>query len=61
VARPVAEGLTNREISNELCLSEQTVRNYFWGIFDKLRVSSRVELALYCLQDRRAGTVEFLS
>jgi len=33
VARPVAEGLTNREISNELRLSEHTVRNYFLGDF----------------------------
>ncbi len=61
VARLVAEGLTNREISNELRLSEHTVRNYLLGIFDKLGVSSRVGLVLYCLQDRRAGTVEFVS
>jgi DNA-binding NarL/FixJ family response regulator len=36
VARLAAEGLTNREISNELHLSEHTVRNYLLGIFDKL-------------------------
>jgi FixJ family two-component response regulator len=33
VARLVAEGLTNREISNELRLSEHTVHNYLLGDF----------------------------
>jgi len=48
VVRLVAEGLTNRAISAELGLSEHTVRNYLQKIFDKLGVSTRVELVLYC-------------
>jgi two-component system nitrate/nitrite response regulator NarL len=52
VARLVAEGLTNRGISKQLGLSEHTVRNYLLRIFDKLGVSTRVELVLYCLQER---------
>jgi two-component system nitrate/nitrite response regulator NarL len=52
VARLVAEGLTNRGISTQLGLSEHTVRNYLLRIFDKLGVSTRVELVLYCLQER---------
>ena len=46
VVRLVAEGLTNREVSARLSLSEHTVRNYLFRIFDKLGISSRVELVL---------------
>jgi DNA-binding NarL/FixJ family response regulator len=52
VVRLVAEGLTNRQISVELVLSEHTIRNYLFKIFDKLGVSTRVELVLYCLQEK---------
>ena len=55
VAGLVAEGLTNRGISKQLGLSEHTVRNYLLKIFDKLGVSTRVELVLYCLQEPRAS------
>lgn len=53
VVRLVAEGLTNRAISAELGLSEHTVRNYLLRVFDKLGVSTRVELVLYCFQERQ--------
>lgn len=49
VVRGVAEGLTNREIAGRLELSEHTVKNYIFRIFDKLGVSSRVELILYTM------------
>jgi DNA-binding NarL/FixJ family response regulator len=61
VVRLVADGLTNKAISSELHLSEHTVRNYLFRIFDKLGVSSRVELVLYCLQERRSDAVQFVS
>lgn len=47
VVRLVEQGLTNRQIACELRLSEHTVRNNLFRIFDKLGVSTRVELALY--------------
>jgi DNA-binding NarL/FixJ family response regulator len=53
IVRLVAEGLTNRAVSQELGLSEHTVRNYLFRIFDKLGVSTRVELVLYCFQERQ--------
>ena len=49
VVRCVAEGLTNREIAGRLKLTEHTVKNYLFRIFDKLGVSSRVEVVLYAL------------
>jgi len=55
--RLVAEGYTNREISKELGLSEHTVKNYIFRVFDKLGVSTRVELALYAMNQRQAGAL----
>jgi DNA-binding NarL/FixJ family response regulator len=49
VVRLVAEGMQNREIAEELNLSEHTIKNYLFHIFDKLGVSSRVELVLYAV------------
>ena len=49
VVRCLAEGLTNREIAQRLHLTEHTVKNYLFRIFDKLGVSSRVEVVLYAL------------
>jgi DNA-binding CsgD family transcriptional regulator len=39
--------MRNQEIALKLNLSEHTVRNYLLRIFDKLGISSRVELVLY--------------
>lgn len=47
VVRCVADGLSNREIAQCLNLAEHTVKNYLFRIFDKLGVSSRVEVVLY--------------
>jgi len=52
----VAEGRTNRDISQELGLSEHTVRNYLFRIFNKLGVSTRLELALYAINQRGPDT-----
>ena len=45
----VADGFSNREVARELGLSEHTVKKYLFHIFDKLGVSSRVELVLYAV------------
>jgi DNA-binding NarL/FixJ family response regulator len=45
----VAEGMSNRDTARELKLSEHTVKKYLFRIFDKLGVSSRVELVLYAV------------
>ena len=51
----VAEGLTNREIAQQLNLSEHTVKNYMFRLFDKLGVSSRVELVRYALSGSKCS------
>jgi DNA-binding NarL/FixJ family response regulator len=53
IAGLVAHGLSNRQIAQQLQLSEHTVKNYLFRIFEKLGVSTRVELALYSLQRGR--------
>jgi DNA-binding CsgD family transcriptional regulator len=53
VIRCVAEGLSNREIAGRLRLTEHTVKNYLFRIFDKLGVSSRVEVVLYAFRFRK--------
>jgi two-component system nitrate/nitrite response regulator NarL len=45
----VADGLSNRDVAAELGLSEHTVKKYLFRIFEKLGISSRVELVLYAL------------
>jgi two-component system nitrate/nitrite response regulator NarL len=55
VVRLVADGMTNREISHQLSLSEHTVRNYLFRVFEKLGISNRVELVLYCVQQRQTS------
>jgi two-component system nitrate/nitrite response regulator NarL len=47
VVQCAAKGKTNKTIASELRLSEHTVKNYLFRAFDKLGVSSRVELLFY--------------
>jgi DNA-binding NarL/FixJ family response regulator len=47
VVRSAASGKTNRAIASELNLSEHTIKNYLFRSFEKLGVSSRVELLFY--------------
>jgi DNA-binding NarL/FixJ family response regulator len=51
----VENGLTNREIAKDLGLSEHTVRNNLFRVFDKLGVFNRVELALYAVHNSKSA------
>jgi len=56
----VAEGLANKEIAQELALSEHTVKKYLFRIFDKLGISTRVELVLYTVNRGEHRAAEWL-
>jgi len=43
----VADGLTNRQIGEELGLAEKTVKNYMSSVLSKLRVGRRAEASAY--------------
>jgi DNA-binding NarL/FixJ family response regulator len=58
VVHLVEDGLTNRQIAVKLGLSEHTVRNNLFRIYDKLGVSTRVELALYTMRHSRLAPVQ---
>jgi DNA-binding NarL/FixJ family response regulator len=55
VVRCVADGLSNREIARHLKLTEHTVKNYLFRVFNKLGVSSRVELVLYAFRQAQSS------
>jgi two-component system response regulator DevR len=46
ILRLIAQGLTNKEIGSQLCLSENTVKGYVKEILAKLGVRNRVEAVL---------------
>ena len=52
VATLVGEGLINREIAGRLGISEHTVSNHLFRIYNKLGISNRVELVLYIMRQR---------
>lgn len=51
----VAEGIGNREISDQLGIKDNTVKKSLLRTYDKLGVSNRVELVLYALTHRGTG------
>jgi DNA-binding NarL/FixJ family response regulator len=45
----ITRGMRNKEIAAQIGTTEQVIKNYLRKIYDKLGVSDRLELALYCL------------
>lgn len=56
----VADGLTNRGVAVELGLSEHTIKKYLLRIFDKVGISSRVELVLYAMSHSENRAAEWM-
>ncbi len=54
VLKLLAKGLVNREIANQLFISEKTVKNHISNIFRKLDVQDRTQAAVYALKHHLA-------
>jgi len=53
IIKEVADGLSNKEISEKLFLSEGTVKNYITSILSKENLSHRTALAVYYLTGKK--------
>ena len=56
VVKLLTEGMSTRETSVKLQVTEHTIRNYLSVIYDKLGVSSRVDLVLYAVAQEDKGS-----
>ena len=52
----VAEGISNRDIAQQLNIKENTVKKCLLRVYDKLGVCNRVELVLYALSHRGSSS-----
>jgi DNA-binding NarL/FixJ family response regulator len=48
----ITRGMRNKEIAYQIGTTEQVIKNYLRKVYDKLGVSDRLELALYCLHHK---------
>jgi DNA-binding NarL/FixJ family response regulator len=51
----VTEGCSNREVASRLNITEDTVKRHLTNIFDKVGMSTRLELALFALKNKLVG------
>ncbi len=52
VLKLVAKGLSNREVAEELFISENTVKNHVRNILEKLHLHSRMEAVVYAVREK---------
>jgi DNA-binding NarL/FixJ family response regulator len=52
ILRLVAKGLGNREIAQQLFISENTVKNHIRNILEKLQLHSRMEAVIYAVREK---------
>lgn len=56
----VLEGWSNGAIAVQLGITEQTVKNHLSHIYDKVGVSSRLELAVFAIHHKLTGRLRFV-
>ena len=49
VAELVSRGLSNKEVANQLFVTEKTVKFHLTNIYKKMNVKSRAQLIVWCL------------
>lgn len=49
VAELVSQGLSNKEVANQLFVTEKTVKFHLTNIYKKMSVKSRAQLIVWCL------------
>ena len=54
----IALGMRNKEIAHKLGTTEQVIKNRLNKVYDKLGVSDRLELVLYCLQGQHRAFID---
>jgi two-component system NarL family response regulator len=52
VLKLVAQGLNNKDIAEQLFISENTVKNHIRNILDKLHLHSRMEAVVYAVKEK---------
>lgn len=52
VLKLVAQGLSNREVAEQLYISENTVKNHVRNILEKLHLHSRMEAVVYAVREK---------
>jgi DNA-binding NarL/FixJ family response regulator len=52
VLKLVAKGLSNRDVAQQLFISENTVKNHVRNILEKLHLHSRMEAVMYAVRER---------
>lgn len=55
VLKLLAKGMLNKEIANDLFISEKTVKNHISSIFRKLNVQDRTQAAVYAIKNKIVG------
>jgi DNA-binding NarL/FixJ family response regulator len=58
IARLAASGLSNCELSERLLLSEDTIHNHLGRVYEKLDISTRIELILFIIEQQQQSESE---
>lgn len=52
ILRHLAKGESNKSMARNLFISEATIKNHLYRIYEKINVHSRTQAAIYALENR---------